>query len=137
MSTAATPVDDSVPLKFNWYSDNATSSEYYMYMHFAEVVELKANQSRSFNINLNGQYWNGPFAPEYLSSNTLSSTSAISGSDNYEVSIFKTENSTLPPILNAIEIYLVKYLPQSETDQRDGTFFTHMRVRACTHIYLY
>ncbi|KAE7999157.1 hypothetical protein FH972_003624 [Carpinus fangiana] len=121
MRTAATPVDASAPLEFRWpqESDTETSSEYYVYMHFAEVVELKANQSRSFNITINGQYWNGPIAPDYLSSNTKSSTSAISGEAKYEVSIFKTENSALPPIINAFEIYSVKYLPQSETDQGD------------------
>ena len=40
----------------------------------------------------------------------------------YEVLIFKTESSTLPPILNAVEIYSVKNLLQSETDQQDGTY---------------
>ncbi|XP_059456285.1 probable LRR receptor-like protein kinase At1g51890 isoform X2 [Corylus avellana] len=119
MRTAATPVDDSAPLEFNWDSDNATSSEYYVYIHFAEVVKLKANQSRSFNITLNGKYWDGPIAPPYLSSSTVSSTSPISGEAKYDFSFIKTQNSTLPPILNAIEIYSVKYFLQSETEQGD------------------
>ena len=49
MSTAATPINDSASLKFHWEPEDATS-KYYIYMHFAEVVKLKANQSRSFNV---------------------------------------------------------------------------------------
>ena len=44
-------------------------------------------------------------------------------------SILKTGNSTLPPIINAIEIYTVKDLSQSETDQQDGMLL-------CTKKYL-
>ncbi|XP_062155657.1 LRR receptor-like serine/threonine-protein kinase IOS1 isoform X2 [Alnus glutinosa] len=119
MSTAVTPLNGSAPLgAFKWDSDNA-STEYYVYMHFAEVVKLEANQSRSFNVTLNGKYWYGPLVPDYLSTTTLYSPSAISGSGNYQFSLVKTEKSTLPPILNAFEIYKVKYFLQSETDQED------------------
>jgi len=125
MSTAATPLNGKDPLAFEWYSDDA-STEYYIYMHFAEVVQLVFNQSRSFNVSLNGKYWYGPLVPAYLYTNTLYSTSAITGSRKYEFSIFKTETSTLPPLINAIEIHSVKYLLQSETDQGDGTYiFPH------------
>ncbi|XP_059458248.1 LRR receptor-like serine/threonine-protein kinase IOS1 [Corylus avellana] len=118
MSTAVTPVNGNDSLQFSWDSEYATS-EYYVYMYFAEVVKLEANQYRSFNIAVNENYWYGPFAPNYLKTNTLDSSSALSGKAKYEISIFKTENSTFPPIINAIEIYSVKYLLQSETVQGD------------------
>ena len=121
MRTAAIPKTNSSPLVFNWDSETATS-EYYIYMHFAEVVELKANQYRSFNITLNGQYWYGPVVPKNLSTTTVFSTKAMRIAKQYEVSIIKTENSTLPPIINALEIYSIKNLLQSETDQQDGMF---------------
>jgi hypothetical protein len=127
MSTAATPRNGKDPLAFEWNSVDATT-EYYIYLHFAEVVQLVFNQSRSFNVSLNGKYWSGPLVPDYLSTTTLYSSSAITGSKRYEFSIFKTETSTLPPLINAIEIHSVKYLFQSETDQGDGTLFH-------THIY--
>jgi hypothetical protein len=136
MCTAATPVDASAPLEFGWDSHNATSSEYYVYMHFAEVVTLEANQYRSFNITINDDYWYGPFAPDYLKANTLHSKSAERGSSKYEVSIVKTEQSTLPPIINAIEVYLVKDLLQSETDQGDGTLMFHT-LPLSLYIYIY
>ncbi|GLT72543.1 hypothetical protein SLA2020_444680 [Shorea laevis] len=118
MSTAVTPVNGSGPIEFSWDSD-ALTTEYYVYMHFAEIVKLQANQSRSFNITLNGKNWYGPFSPAYLSTTSLYSPSALSGAATYDFSILKTENSTLPPIVNAIEIYSVKYLLQSESDQGD------------------
>lgn len=119
MRTAVTLINDSDPLVFTWKAENATS-EYYIYLHFAEVVELKANQSRSFNITINGESFYESVVPDYLSAVTVYSTPALSIVEEYTVSIFKTKNSTLPPILNAAEIYSVKNLLQSETDQEDG-----------------
>jgi hypothetical protein len=136
MSTAVTPINGSAPLEFNWDSD-AKTSEYYIYIHFAEVVKLEANQSRSFNITLNGKYWYGPLVPDYLSTTTLYSPSAITGSKKYEFSIFKTETSTLPPILNAIEIYSVKYFLQSETDQGDGTYMLLITIYMSQFAYIH
>ncbi|KAK7843157.1 putative leucine-rich repeat receptor-like protein kinase [Quercus suber] len=126
MSTAATPETDSSPLNFNWDSETATS-EYYIYMHFAEVVKLKANQSRSFNVTINGEPFFGPYVPVYLYTETWYRKSPLTMAENYEASIFKTENSTLPPILNAVEIYSVKNLSQSETDQQDVDAITKIK----------
>ncbi|CAL8131667.1 unnamed protein product [Prunus armeniaca] len=54
MSTAATPKNASEPLDFYWFS-NDNSTEYYIYMHFAEVLQLQPNQSRKFNITRDGK----------------------------------------------------------------------------------
>ncbi|KAK7847561.1 putative lrr receptor-like serine/threonine-protein kinase, partial [Quercus suber] len=126
MSTAAMPKTNSSPLVFNWDSETATS-EYYIYMHFAEVVKLKANQYRSFNIILNGQYWYGPVVPKNMSTTTVFSTVAMRIAKQYEVSMIKTENSTLPPIINALEIFSIKNLLQSETDQQDVDAITKIK----------
>ncbi|XP_065632096.1 LRR receptor-like serine/threonine-protein kinase IOS1 isoform X2 [Quercus suber] len=127
MSTAATPINDSAPLVFHLEPEGATS-KYYIYMHFAEVVKLKANQSRSFNVILNGEHWYGPFVPEYLWTFTLYSKAALTSTGGkYVFSLVKTENSTLPPIINAIEVYSVKNLLQSETDQEDVGAITKIK----------
>ena len=120
MSTAATPINASAPLHLIWDTENITS-EYYIFMHFAEVAEIKANQSRSFNITLNGNYFYGPFSPKYLETTTVYSPSFFSAK-TFDFSIFKTETSTLPSIINAVEIYSVRDLPYSETDQQEGIF---------------
>ncbi|RVW51965.1 LRR receptor-like serine/threonine-protein kinase IOS1 [Vitis vinifera] len=53
MRTAATPLNAGEHLEFSWEPSDPTT-QFYVYMHFAEVEELKVNQSREFNIFLNG-----------------------------------------------------------------------------------
>ncbi|XP_041001735.1 LRR receptor-like serine/threonine-protein kinase IOS1 [Juglans microcarpa x Juglans regia] len=120
MKTAATPINESAPMEFNWEADNP-NTQFYIHLDFAEVVKLEPNQSRSFNITLNGEYWYGPLVPEYLYAYTLYGITSpeSNGSSTYNFSMFKAENSTLPPFLNAVEIYSVKDFLQSETDLED------------------
>ena len=121
MSTASTPKNVSAPLELSWYTENATS-EYYIYMHFSEVVKLKANQSRSLNITINGKHWYGPFTPKYLHTITVYTRSILEIAQKYNILISKIENSTLPPIINALEIYSTIDLTQLGTDIQDGMF---------------
>lgn len=66
LRTVSTPKNISVPLQFEWNTNNA-SDQFYLYMHFAEVEQLEANQSRQFNIYINGIRWNRQLVvPEYL-----------------------------------------------------------------------
>ncbi|KAJ7963123.1 Serine/threonine protein kinase [Quillaja saponaria] len=125
LSTAATPLDAAASFDLSWNPDNA-GSQYYVYMHFAELQKLPSNESRAFNIYLNGKKWYGPLVPDYLSTTTISSQSALSGG-RYQFSLYMIENSTLPPIINAIEIYIVKDLLQSETDQGDVDAITNIK----------
>ncbi|KAM3699598.1 hypothetical protein ACJW31_05G037500 [Castanea mollissima] len=91
----------------------------YIYLHFAELDKLQENESREFNINLNGNPWlKDSVVPNYLSSTTKYSTEPVRG-PKLKFSINKTETSTLPPILNAMEVYIVKDFLQAPTDQED------------------
>lgn len=119
MKTASTPINANASMDFFWEPSDKTT-QYYVYMHFAELQQLKANQYRSFNITLNGAYLYGPVVPPYLSTSTVYTPSALLPAENYSFSIFKTENSTLPPIINAIEIYKLKDFSLLETDENDG-----------------
>ncbi|KAM1189790.1 hypothetical protein ACFX2J_025426 [Malus domestica] len=123
MRSASTPLDDT--MDFYW-NDTDASTQYYIFIHFAELQLLKANQSRSFNITLNGDHWYGPDAPAYLSTTTVYSSSASTGG-NYSFSFVQTENSTLPPILNAIEVYRLIDLSQPETDTDDASAITNIK----------
>ena len=40
MSTTATPTNSSSSLKFKWNPDEVTS-QYYVYMYFAEIVKIR------------------------------------------------------------------------------------------------
>nr|XP_048328555.1 receptor-like protein kinase At3g21340 [Ziziphus jujuba var. spinosa] len=117
MSTSVTPLNPSGPLEFYWEPPD-DSAQYYFYLHFAEIQLLLPNQSRSFDTYLNGEKGFESFAPQYLKSSVIYSTRAISVS-NYSVSLVRLKNSTLPPILNAIEVYTVLDFPQQETDEDD------------------
>ncbi|XP_057454468.1 LRR receptor-like serine/threonine-protein kinase IOS1 isoform X1 [Lotus japonicus] len=126
MSTAATSVNASAPFQFYWDPDNA-KEQYYIYMHFNEVEKLAPNETRAFNITMNGEYWYGPVVPQYQVTSTIYSPTALTGATRYLFSLVQTENSTLPPILNAFEIYIVKDFSQSETGQDDIDAITNIK----------
>ena len=124
MRTAVTPKEGNNSFGFAWNADNddgdEETPEFYLYLHFAELQELNDGQTREFNIYLNNDFWYGPLAPDYLRVTTIYSMTGIKGS-SLRVMFNRTENSTLPPLLNAFEIYSVKHLLSLETDQNDGT----------------
>ena len=119
LNTAVTPVNASDPLQFHWDADNV-NDQYYTYLHFNEVEKLAANETRVFNITVNDVFWYGPEIPVYRAPDAIFSTKPLTGATRYQVSLFKTENSTLPPILNAFEVYKLKDFSHSETQQDDG-----------------
>ena len=129
MATAVTSADERYPLEFQWNLDNSTR-QFYVYMHFVEVEELQSNQLREFYVSLNGWFWSPePVSPGRLVPHTEFSARFISASSELSISINKTHRSTLPPILNALEIYEMKQLFQSSTVQSNGMFLS-------LHIYL-
>ncbi|WRX32176.1 Serine-threonine/tyrosine-protein kinase [Theobroma cacao] len=116
--TAAMPHNASDPLELSWISDEDTS-KFYVYMYFAEVQQLEKNQTRKFNISWNGSLMFGPLAPRYLYAATISNSEAFIGKE-HRISIYRTRDATLPPILNAIEIYMAKQLEELPTFSEDG-----------------
>ena len=109
----------------------------YIYLHFVELDKLQENEYREFNINLNGKPWlEASVVPNYLYSTTIYSTVPVRG-PKLKFSINKTENSTLPPILNAMEVYIVKDFFQAPTDQEDGMLFLHKICCRSTEMQLY
>ncbi|XP_058004065.1 putative leucine-rich repeat receptor-like protein kinase At2g19210 [Hevea brasiliensis] len=125
MSTAATPANANENMTFSINMEDSTL-KFFVYMHFSEIVKLKANQSREFNISFNETQWFGPVAPQYLYTTTVYSLSALTA-EQYQFSLHKTERSTLPPLLNAIEIYYVLQLSQSQSNQEDVDAITNIK----------
>ncbi|OMO66472.1 hypothetical protein COLO4_30550 [Corchorus olitorius] len=117
MGTALTPINASKPLGFYWEPTDSTA-RYFVFMHFAEVEELKPNEIREFNVTQNGEFLYGPVEPEYLYTNTLSTTVPVSG-DYIEFWLERTNRSTLPPILNGLEIFMVKDFSESRSDAKE------------------
>ncbi|KAK0596583.1 hypothetical protein LWI29_017035 [Acer saccharum] len=117
MSTAVTPLNGNDSLTFSWATGDNTT-QYFVYLHFAELQQAQmTKQTRQMYIYLSGTLWyTKPYVLKYLETSILYSTSPT----NYvEISINKTEESPLPPILNALEIYKVKDFQQLLTNQQD------------------
>lgn len=119
--TAAIPANESQPLTIDWALEDATEQSY-IYMHFAEIQNLKANETREFNITYNGgQRWFSNFRPPNFSITTIFNPRAVSSPDGkFNFTFAMTSNSTLPPLINALEIYKVLDLTLLETNQDEG-----------------
>ncbi|PON47852.1 Serine/threonine protein kinase [Parasponia andersonii] len=129
LSTAYSPsgASKSSNMGFNWKPPNSTP-QYYFYMHFAELQDISNNQSRVFNIFINGDLLVQP-GPVFLDQVPLRMGTAYSSISDpvftpdsegkFQVWINRTENSTLPPLINAMEIYMVKQLSSQATNEKD------------------
>ena len=119
--TAAVPRNASQPLTL-YLSLDETTAEAYIYMHFAEIQKLGANENREFSITFNDdQVGYAKFRPPNFTITTLFTPEAISSLDgNFKLTFAMTGNSTHPPLINAVEIYRVLELTEPETNQDEG-----------------
>jgi hypothetical protein len=123
MQTAITPRNASGNISFTWNSqlrpDDPTPG-YVAVLYFAELQSLPSNAVRQFYINLNGELWYRSYSPHYLFADTLHSLSPMRDYAQYNFSINATTNSTLPPIINAVEVFSVISTTNVGTDSQDG-----------------
>ncbi|CAD5315274.1 unnamed protein product [Arabidopsis thaliana] len=103
-NSAIIPAEATHPLNIWWDLQNINARSY-VYLHFAEIQNLKANDIREFNITYNGgQVWESSIRPHNLSITTISSPTALSSSDGFfNFTFTMTTTSTLPPLINALE----------------------------------
>uniref|UniRef100_A0A0D3DGR2 non-specific serine/threonine protein kinase n=1 Tax=Brassica oleracea var. oleracea TaxID=109376 RepID=A0A0D3DGR2_BRAOL len=113
IKTAAYPKSDDEPLELSWTSDDP-DARFYAYLYFAELESLKRDESRKIKIMWNGSPVSGAFNPSPEYSMTLSNSRAFTGKDHW-ISVQKAADSTLPPILNAIEIFTAQSLDEFPT----------------------
>ncbi|KAH7866404.1 hypothetical protein Vadar_019960 [Vaccinium darrowii] len=117
MVTAVRPVNGSDSLDFHWEPEYQ-NQQIYVYFYFAEIEQLKDGQLREFQIYLNNEPSGPVVNPIYLQLSTIYSPGSVPAGSRLNFSIGATDNSTLPPILNAFEIYEVLLL-QSPTNQSE------------------
>ncbi|XP_057978263.1 putative leucine-rich repeat receptor-like protein kinase At2g19210 [Malania oleifera] len=125
MTTALTPAAANDSLIFEWTPPDP-SSKIFFYMYFAELQQLQKGQHREFDIKINGEMWFESLVPKYLRGITIFSRAPETAAQ-FNFSITKTTNSTLPPIMNAWEIYVEKELLQSQTDKNDVDAITKIK----------
>lgn len=119
MQTAAVPLN-SDKLEFYWdFADSgAPVNEFYANLLFSELLP---NNSRAFNIYLNGRSLFNNYTPPRLVSDTIDDVNhRLTPSPRYQWALNSTNLSSLPPILNALEVYTLMYLKNSLTDSEDG-----------------
>ncbi|OWM84447.1 hypothetical protein CDL15_Pgr000886 [Punica granatum] len=115
--SAARPKNGTGSLELQWTSSDE-NDQFFIFLYFAEVEALQKNQSRKFNVSWNGSQLFGPFTPRYLYATTLANPKALVGK-NHRISVDKTDDSTLPPILNAVEIYRAMLVEEFLTNSAD------------------
>ncbi|XP_008647631.2 putative leucine-rich repeat receptor-like serine/threonine-protein kinase At2g19230 isoform X3 [Zea mays] len=120
MQTAITPRDATSSINFYWNS-KGSSLGYIPVFHFSEVLQAGAGVVRQFNININGKRFTSHdyYTPRHLESGYVYGTRPYTNQIRYNVSIVKTDTSTLPPIINADEIFIVISTTNVGTDSED------------------
>ena len=117
METAVKPLNGST---LSFYLDGIDSSQkFYIYLHVAEIETLVEGEIRQFTVLVNNGTIFNAIQPRYMAADTYFTGSSLSGSElNFLLS--PTNQSTLPPIMNALEIYKIKEFLQSPTEERHG-----------------
>ncbi|RLN28627.1 putative leucine-rich repeat receptor-like protein kinase [Panicum miliaceum] len=123
LQTAITPRNASANIEFSWDPDPQPKDPtpgYVANMHFSELELLPGSAARQFYVNLNGKPWYPkPYKPMYLISDTIYNSNPGRGFPHYNISINATANSTLPPIINAVEVFSVIPTTNVGTDSQD------------------
>ncbi|XP_010534145.1 PREDICTED: probable LRR receptor-like serine/threonine-protein kinase At1g51880, partial [Tarenaya hassleriana] len=124
MRTAGAPRNASEPLVVEWSVDNSSGdSPEFICMHFAEIEALKPNETREFDITFNGGdlWFERPFSPANFTAKTIQRTEGSKCDEGFcRFELVKTQRSSRPPILNAIEAYTIIDLPLLETEEFEG-----------------
>lgn len=117
---AATPTNASSPWTISWVEETP-NDHYYVYLHFAEIQSLKKNETREFDIVSSGNVTYGTSSPKELQVRTLFNTAPANCKGGIcQLQLIRTRNSTLPPLVNAMEAFTTIEFPQSETNVNDG-----------------
>ncbi|XP_024015450.1 probable LRR receptor-like serine/threonine-protein kinase PAM74 isoform X2 [Eutrema salsugineum] len=126
--TAARPTNASSPLILFWTTSDSTD-QFYIYIHFLELQVLRANEARIFAIFFNGNITSQAYSPSKSMIDTVYNNVPLSCSNDSMCSLElrKTPRSTLPPLINAIEIFRVLEIIEAVTDENDVLAIKNIR----------
>ncbi|RWW25200.1 hypothetical protein GW17_00010473 [Ensete ventricosum] len=122
MQTAVTPFN-STTLLLSWDPYPGDVNLYFPILHISDFDKHSGtNRSRQFYVYVNGIQWlRDPMTPDYLFSDSVYSISPVGPFDSYNITLVALSNSTLPPILNAFEIYSTLSDANVPSNDDDGT----------------
>lgn len=93
----------------------------YIATYFSEVLLLNPTQKRSFQLCIDDKPISDPIIPPFASASEAYVTNRIASASN-SFSLRATSDSTLPPVVNAMEIYTVSNPLTNGTNVKDGEF---------------
>ncbi|KAJ6762838.1 hypothetical protein OIU79_023555 [Salix purpurea] len=89
----------------------------YMNLYFSEVTELDTTQKRSFRAYIDSKPVSGPIIPPYGEVTEMSIN--FTASSNTSFLLFADPDSTLPPLVNALEAFYISDRLTDGTDSKD------------------
>ncbi|CAE5963040.1 unnamed protein product [Arabidopsis arenosa] len=117
--TAAIPTNASEKMTITWSLD-ISDDQTYCYIYVADIQQVRSNEIREFEIVLNGKVHFEPYRPKRFEVKTFNNTVPQKCEGGVcRVELSRTSRSTLPPLMNAFEIFRVIDFPQPETNQND------------------
>lgn len=119
LATAATPSNDSFPIEMSWFTKPPTAAVY-LYLYFAEIQALQANETREFDIYFNENFNYTAFSPSKLEQRTITFSPVQCPGGICRLRLVRTKKSTLPPLINAMEVFSIIEFPHAGTDPSDG-----------------
>ncbi|KAL5581102.1 hypothetical protein UlMin_013544 [Ulmus minor] len=109
----------SEPLILTTHISTSDEQPIYINMYFSEVTPLNSSDQRSFFFTIDGEIASEPIIPPYGSvlEMYLTNTTATA---NTTFALVATNDSTLPPLINALEVFIVAGpLTDAATDAND------------------
>ena len=91
------------------------------FMNITKPALANEVDTREFKVMYNGRLIIDPFKPiSFYTSSFFRDELGPNANGHCTFSLQKTASSTLPPLLNAMEVYMVNSLSQNETDTKEG-----------------
>lgn len=92
----------------------------YLNMYFSEVTQLDKTQKRSFQVLMNNEpFLDQPIIPPYENTTELYASN-LTVSSHTTFALVPTNGSTLPPLINAMEVFLIGDVLTDGTNSKDG-----------------
>ncbi|CAD5328535.1 unnamed protein product [Arabidopsis thaliana] len=122
ISKASIPKGAGKPWSRSWLIPNQ-DDDVHLYLHFAEIQALKPSDTREFSILWNkNTIISDYYSPlEFMADTKPIRTSSKCDGGVCSLDLTRTKWSTLPPSCNAMEVFGLLQLLQTETDENDVT----------------
>ncbi|KAJ4806867.1 Leucine-rich repeat protein kinase family protein [Rhynchospora pubera] len=126
LQTAASPLSVNGSIDITWKASDQFT-KFFVVLHISEIQVLSNNSLREFCIFADGvQNFKDPVRLNYLW--TFYAWYTDTGRTDYNMSLKSTARSTLPPILNAFEVYTIVPLTRFPTDTGDVTAINSIKM---------